>query len=92
MLPTNFRFTWLGSFRGEDFLDIDQSKQELPLVAMFVNRPGRNKPLSLKTFHRCFLPSFGLFGQAVSEEENFFILTNQKKELPVTAMFINGSG
>jgi hypothetical protein len=33
------------------------------------------------------LPSFGLFGQAVSEEKNFFILTNQKKELPVAAMF-----
>jgi hypothetical protein len=22
MLPTKFRFIWLGSFRGEDFLDI----------------------------------------------------------------------
>ena len=66
MLPTNYRFTWLGSFRGEEFLDIDQSKQELPLVSMFVNRSGQNKPL--RTFHRCFLPSFSYFGQAVSEE------------------------
>jgi hypothetical protein len=38
------------------------------------------------------LPSFGLFGQAVSEEKNFFKLTNQKQELPVAAMLVNGSG
>jgi hypothetical protein len=32
MLPTKFRFIWLGSFRGEDFLDIDQSETELPCL------------------------------------------------------------
>ena len=32
------------------------------------------------------------FGPAVSEEKNFFKLTNQKQELPVAAMFVNGSG
>jgi hypothetical protein len=26
MLPTKFQFIWLGIFRGEDFLDIDQSE------------------------------------------------------------------
>ena len=25
MLPTKFRFIWLGSYRGEDFLEINQS-------------------------------------------------------------------
>jgi hypothetical protein len=29
MLPTKFRFIWLGSFRGEDFLDIDQSETRI---------------------------------------------------------------
>jgi hypothetical protein len=38
------------------------------------------------------IPSFGLFGQAVSEEKIFFKLTNQKQELPVAAMFVYGSG
>jgi hypothetical protein len=38
------------------------------------------------------LPSFVLFGQAVSEEKNFFKLTNQKQELSVVAMFVYGSG
>ena len=43
-----------------------------------------------RTFHRCFLPSFDSFGQAVSEI--FQKSTNQKQELPVVAMFVNGSG
>jgi hypothetical protein len=34
MLPTKFRFIWQSSFRGEDFLEINQ---ELSVVAMFVN-------------------------------------------------------
>ena len=29
MLPTKFRFIWLGSLRGEDFLDIDQSETRI---------------------------------------------------------------
>jgi hypothetical protein len=35
---------------------------------MFVNGSGRNEQSLQKTFHRCFLPSFGSFGQAVSEK------------------------
>jgi hypothetical protein len=45
----------------------------------------------LRTFHRCFLPSFISFGQAASEEKLFYKSTNKKKELPMTAMFVNGS-
>ena len=42
-------------------------KQELPVAAIFVNRSGQNEQPLQKTFHRCLLPSFGSFGQAVSE-------------------------
>jgi hypothetical protein len=38
-------------------------------VAMFVNRLGQMSNLYKRTFHRCFLPSFGSFGHAVSEEK-----------------------
>jgi hypothetical protein len=38
---------------------------------MFVNGLGRNEQSQQRTFHRCFLPSFGSFGQAVSEEKIF---------------------
>ena len=44
-------------------------KQELPVVAMFVNRSGQNEQCLQRTFHRCFLPNFGSFDQAVSEEK-----------------------
>ena len=50
---------------------IDASYQ-VSVVAMFVNQSGRIQQSSQRTFHRCFLPSFGSFGQAVSEE-NFFL-------------------
>jgi hypothetical protein len=35
---------------------------------------------------------FGSFGQAVSEEKIFKKSANQKQELPVAAMFVNGLG
>ena len=41
---------------------------------MFVNGSGQNEQSLEKTFHRCFLPIFGSFGQAVSEMK---ILLNQ---------------
>ena len=46
-------------------------KQELPVVAMFVNGSKRNEQSLQRTFHRCFLPSFISFGQAVSEQKIF---------------------
>ena len=67
-------------------------KQELPVVAIFVNGSGRNVQSLQRTVHRFFLPSFNSFGQAVSEEKIFQKSTNQKQELPVAAMFVNGSG
>jgi hypothetical protein len=40
------------------------------------------------TFQGCFLPSFDSFGKVVSEKKKS---TNQKQELPVAAMLVNGS-
>jgi hypothetical protein len=41
------------------------------VAAMFVNGSGQNEHSLLRITHRYFLPSFGLFGQAVSEVKNF---------------------
>ena len=71
MLPTKFRFIWPSGFRGEDFQKSTNQKQELPVAAMFVNRSGRNEQILQRTFHRCYLSSFGSFGQAVSKEKTF---------------------
>ena len=45
-------------------------KRELPVVAMFVNGSGRKEHSLQRTTHRCSLPTFGSFGQTVSEENN----------------------
>ena len=60
---------------------------------MFVNGSGRNEQSQQRTFHRCFLPSFGLFAQTASEEnlEEYKKSANQKQESSVVAMFVNGS-
>jgi hypothetical protein len=71
MLPTKFRIIWLSGFRGEEFLNSANQKQESPVVAMFVNGSGRNEQSLQRAFHRCFLLGFGSFSQAVTEEKNF---------------------
>ena len=43
MLPTKFWFIWSSGFRGEDFKISAKQKQELPVVAMFVNGSGQNE-------------------------------------------------
>jgi hypothetical protein len=42
MLPIKFRFIWPSGFRGEDLNKSTNQKQELPVVAMFVNGSGPN--------------------------------------------------
>ena len=91
MLPTTFWSIWPSCFRVEDFQKSTNQKQELPVAVMFVNGSGQNEQSLQRTFHRCFLSSFGSFGQAVSEEKLFQKSTNKKQELPMTAMFVNGS-
>ena len=90
MLPTNFRFIWPSGFR-EDFMKSANHKQELPVSATFFNESYRNEQSLQRTFHRCFMQSFGSFGRADVEEKIFYKSTNQKKELPVAAMFVNES-
>jgi hypothetical protein len=46
-------------------------KQESPVAVMFVNGSGQNEQSLERTFQRCYLPNFGSFGQAVSEEKIF---------------------
>ena len=77
--------------RRRFFFKLTNQKQELPVVAMFLNGSERNVQSLQRTFHICILPSFSSFDQVVSEKI-FQKSINQKQELPVVAMFINGSG
>ena len=72
MLPTTFRSIQPSCFRVEDIQKTTNQEQELPVAAMFVNGSGQNEQSLQRTFHGCFLPSFGSFGKAVSEEKIFF--------------------
>ena len=92
MLPTKFWFIWPSGFRGEDFWKLTNQKQELAVVAIFVNGSARNEQSIQRTTHRCILPRFDSFGKEVSEEKIILRSTNQKQELPVMAMFVIGSG
>jgi hypothetical protein len=40
-----FWFIWPSGFRGEDLKKLANQKQELPVVAMFVNGSGQNEQL-----------------------------------------------
>ena len=70
MLPIKFWIIWQSGFT-EDFQKSTNQKQELPVVAMFVNGSGRNEQSSQRTADRCFLPSISSFGLTVKEENNF---------------------
>jgi hypothetical protein len=43
MLPTKYWYIWPSGFRGEDFFKSANQKQELPMVAMFVNGSELNE-------------------------------------------------
>ena len=91
MLPTKFLFIWQSGFREEHFQKSTNQKQELPVAAMFVNGSKGYEQSQQRTFHRCFFLSFISFGQVVSEEKLFQKSTNKKQELPMPALFVNGS-
>ena len=88
---TKFQFVWDSGFRGEDFLEINQSKTRWPEVAMFVNGSELNEQSLQRTFHRCFISYFDSFCPAVSEEKIFQKSTNQKQQWPVAAIFVKRS-
>ena len=66
-------------------------KQKMPMTAMFVNESNRNEQSLQRTFHICFLLSFGTFDQAIAEKQIFQESTIQKIEWHVATMFADGS-
>jgi hypothetical protein len=87
MVTTKFRFIWPSGFRGEDFLEINQSETRIVCGGSVDQRIGTKcaLPQMLPTKLRFIWPS-GFRG------ENLLKSTNQKQEFPVAAMFVNGSG
>ena len=69
MLLTKFHIIGQAVSEEKLFQKSTNKKQELPMTAMFVNGSKWNEHFPQRTFHRCFLPRFGPFGQAVSEQK-----------------------
>jgi hypothetical protein len=68
MLSTKFQFIWESGFRGEEFLEINQSEERMVCGGHVCYWIGTKWASLKRTFQGCFLPSFDSFGQAVSEE------------------------
>ena len=79
-------------FKRRFFQKSTNQKQELPVAVIFVNGSELNEQSLQRTFEGCLLQSFNSFGDAVSEKKIFQKSINQKQELSVAAMFVNGSG
>jgi hypothetical protein len=43
MVPTRFRFIWPSGFRGDNFLEINQSETRIACGALFVHGSGRDE-------------------------------------------------
>ena len=93
MLPTKFRFIWQSGFRKDDLLEISQSETRIVCGGHLCKRIGtkwakfiEDLPRKLPTKFRFIWPS-GFRGEHFIKK-----LTNQKQELHVAAMFVNGSG
>ena len=90
MFSTKFRFIWPSGFRGEDLKKSANQKQKLPVAAMFVN--GWDKVSTLyreSSKDASYQVSVHLVKRF--QRRRFLKLAKQKQELPVVAMFVNGS-
>ena len=75
-------------FQRRRFQKLTKQKQELPMVAMFVNGSGLNNQSLKRTFHRCFLPSFVHLVKRF-QRRRFLEIDQPKTRMPVAAMFVN---
>ena len=70
MLPTKFRFIWQSGFRGNFFRNQPiRNNNWLWQSCLLMNRDKMSNLYRGPSI--CFLPSFGSFGKAVSEEKIF---------------------
>jgi hypothetical protein len=77
--------TWLPrAILVSDWLMLNKSSP-LKLIGLMEPNLAGSIYVRYSTLHRCFLPSLAPFGQAVSEENFFLTVANQKKELLLVA-------
>ena len=92
MLPTKFLFIWQSDFRDEDFQKSTNQKQEL-LVAPYLLLDWDEMSILYRRppIDASYQVSVHL-AKPVSEEKIFQKSSNQKQELSMAAIFVNGQG
>jgi hypothetical protein len=90
MLPTKFRFIWPSSFR-EDFLEINQSETRIVCGGHVCKRIGTKWAIYRgHDIDASYQVSVHLAKRF--QRRRFKKIDIQKQELPMAAMFVNGSG
>ena len=92
MLPNMFRFIWQSGFREEDFLEINQSETRITCGGHVPNRNWTKCEIVIEDLPQMFHTKIRFIWPSGFRGEDFFKKsTNQKQELPVAAIFVNGS-
>ena len=92
MLPTKFQFIWPSGFRGEEFLEINQSETRIACGGNVCKRIGTKLAIFIEDLPRILPTKFRFIWPSGFRGEDFLEINNQKQELSVAAMFDNGSG
>ena len=71
MLPTKVRSIWPSCVRVEDFQKLTNRKKNFLWRSCLLTDWDKMSNIYKRTFHRCFQPSFGSVGLAVSSEKIF---------------------
>ena len=93
MFHTKFQFIWPSGFRREHFQKSTNQKQELPIAAMtFTDRDEISNLYRGPSRDASYQDTVHLAKRLQNIIYFFQKLTIQKQELPMAAMFVNGSG
>ena len=71
MLPTKFRFIWPSGFRGEDFLEIDQSETRIACGGHVCKCIGTICPILIEDFPLMFPTKCRFIWSCGFREEDF---------------------
>ena len=92
MLSTKFQFIPESGFIGEDFLEINQSETRTACGGHVCYRIGTKGAIVIEDLPKMLSAKFRFIWPSGFRGEDFKKSANQKQELPVLAMFVNGSG
>ena len=92
MLPTKFQFIWPSGFRGDNFLEINQSETRIVCGGHVCKRIGTKWAIFIEDLPRMLSTKFQFIWPSGFRGEDLKKSANQKQELPMAAMFVNGLG